>query len=226
MRVNIKEVIEFFDDSNFDNKGDVSSIVSIMGEDLNATTFKHYLESEKGFNIEILDRNVTEGHKKGKWLDRWIVDHTNKILYQCEIKSWSSTAIGGKVIPFDASESEIIKISEYHKNKQIRDNYSSESIFPNGTSKVLLKMKKPEGFEDYKLEPLLSYWMVVSFDKNPLVPFSQIDLVETGIYGKTEFKTLTTFSVSLYLRSLKQDYLDLNMPNTERRIKQLDRVLS
>ena len=223
MKYNIKEIIEFFDDSNFDNKGDASAVVGIIGEDLNASAFKHYLESNKGCDVEILTCNVTEGHSKGKWLDRWIVDHTNKIMYQCEIKNWSSTAIGGKVLPYNATDEEIKIVSEHHQIKQIKDNFLSTSKFPGPVSKVLLKMRKPEGFEKYKVEPLMAYWMPVSFDKDLLSPFSVLNINKIGIGEKTEFKKLNIFSVSLYLRSLKEDFINLETPNSERRVEQLYR---
>jgi len=95
MKLNIKELLDFFDDKKDSQKGDANAIMALLGEDLNASIFRHFKKNA----IEILDDSVLPGTSKGKWLDRWIVD--GKKLYQCEIKNWAATAIGGKQFVLD-----------------------------------------------------------------------------------------------------------------------------
>ena len=75
MKLNVKELLDFFDDPMI--RGHASAVVGMLGEDLNASAYKHFRNNE----IEILDDSVLPGTNKGKRLDRWIVD--NNILYQC-----------------------------------------------------------------------------------------------------------------------------------------------
>ena len=81
MKINIEKTIEFFD--NPKEKGHTTSIVGIIGEDLNAYSFKDYMEKERGATVEILTNPVTTGYKKGKRLDRWIYvkENNNETLY-------------------------------------------------------------------------------------------------------------------------------------------------
>ena len=119
MKINIEETIKFFDDET-ESRGHATAIASVIGEDLNASVFKHYLEA-RGDRVKIFDGPITQGATKGQRLDRWIYvqgkDGKN-ILYQCEIKNWSATAIGGRSLPMQADDEKIKKISQYHWEQQ------------------------------------------------------------------------------------------------------------
>jgi hypothetical protein len=115
MEINIRQVLEFFDEEPEYGRGHTSGIVGIIGEDLNASVFKRFMEA-KGVKAEILEDSVTTHKKKGQRLDRWIYVNENGLetLYQCEIKNWSSWAIGGRRLNVDASEDEIREVCKYY----------------------------------------------------------------------------------------------------------------
>lgn len=225
MKININKIISFFDEGNGRGSGDVSSIIGLIGEDLNSAVFKYYLESCK-HKVEILDSRVVQGFKGGKWLDRWIVDHTDKIIYQCEIKNWSSTAISGRELRLDANDNEKKIVSEYNQVKEIKNNFVNRVKQPTGVTKVLLKMKVPHEYEQYEVLPLVIYWMPVSFSQNVLDFYSQLDVKKINLNLDTNFSILKVFSVSLYLRTLSGNYININLPNFSRRMNLLGDILN
>ena len=222
MKLNIQELLDFFDDRKNSEKGDANAIISILGEDLNVAAYKHFRNNK----VEIPDESVLCGSKKGNRLDRWILDNENKRLFQCEIKNWAATAIGGKRLRSDADISSTNKVVEYHKNHELPRNFSKTSIHPNGVTKVLVKMWPPARIDNtLTIEPILIYWMPISFGKDPLWPLSDISVKSLDLPVKTEFTKLHIFSVSLYLRHLYRNgekHINLDMPHFEHRMKLLD----
>lgn len=218
MKLNVKEILDFFDGIKDSQKGDANAVMSVLGEDLNSSAFKHF----KGINIKILNESVLPGGRNGKRLDRWILDEKYKILYQCEIKNWAATAIAGKRLEFNASGEEIKMVSKYHWNREQIMSFSNSSPHPNGVSKVLMPMRPPAGYKNFKIEPLLIYWMPITSDKEGLNPLSSIN----DFPFKTSFPKLWIFSVSLYFRSLLKSgkkYINLDMPHFEHRMKILNK---
>lgn len=223
MKLNIKELLDFFDNAKDSEKGDASAFMAILGEDLNASAYGHFRNNK----VKILNDSVLPGTNKGQRLDRWIVD--NKILYQCEIKNWGATAIGGKRLKSDASDEEIKEIVEYYLDRELKNSLSNKGEYPNRVTKVLLKMKSPKGYEKLKIEPLLIYWMPISFNKNGLEPLSVVSIKSLDLpIEKIGFSKLNIFSVSLYFRQLYKNgrgkkFIDLDMPHLEHRIKILNK---
>ncbi|MDP2665583.1 MAG: hypothetical protein Q8P23_03000 [bacterium] len=223
--------MEFFDDPLV--AGHASAIVGMIGEELNAAAFKHYVES-RGAKAEILHGQngktvgVTQGTKKGKRLDRWIEieEKGKKTLYQCEIKNWSATAIGGKRLEPEADTDTIRNVSKYYWSHQVRTEFSNRK-YPSGVTKVLVKMKLLSGFS--KAHPLLIYWMPISkSDSDSVEPFFEVSVSSfknTAI--KTEFKKLYIFSVSLYFRMLLKNgkkFVNFDMPESQHRISILRNI--
>src|SRR3989344_7950455 len=223
MRLNIKELLDFFDDKKDSQKGDANALMSILGEDLNASVYRHFRED----GVEILNDSVTLDIKKGdgtrgKELDRWMVDMKNGKLYQCEIKNSAATAIGGRSLKSDANDKEVQEVVTYHWNRELKNNFSRNHDHPNYVTKVLLTMRKPEKFRNLKVEPLLIYWMPITSSKNGLKPLSVLPTNPLHLGIKIKFSRLYIFSVSLYLRSLLRKgrkIIDLEMPNFEHRLK-------
>lgn len=219
MKLNIKELLDFFDDKIDSKKGDASALMAILGEDLNASAYKHFREDK----VEILNDSVLPGTNKGKRLDRWIIDKENSTLYQCEIKNWAATAIGGRQLKSNASDEETIRVVDYYWKQQLSNDLSSKGEHPNGVTKVLLKMNPPEKNKYVsKIEPLLIYWMPISSNINKLEPLSIVPVVSLELPVETEFSTLYIFSVSLYLRQLYRQgerFINLDMPNFEHRME-------
>lgn len=224
MKFDIKELLDFFDDKKESQKGDPNSLVAMFGEELNASVYKHFRINK----VDILEDSVLPGTNKGNRLDRWILDKDNKILFQCEIKNWSASAIGGKQLKLNATDDEIKKIINHYWNRELFKSFSDKIEQPNNITKVLLKMKPPEKYsEGYKIEPLLIYWMPISTDCE-LTPLSTISIKTFNLPIKTDFENLTIFSVSLYLRQLYKSgvqSIDLEMPMLERRISTLNKLI-
>lgn len=233
MQINIKKCLEFFDGPS--SRGHATAIVGMVGEELNACAFKHYVENNGGTAEILLDETdkpitVTPGTKKGKRLDRWIAvtKKGRKIVYQCEIKNWSSSAIGGKLLDVDADATKIKATADYHWSRQLQTEFLS-SKYPTWSTKVLEKMKPPKNYEAATIEPLLIYWMPIS-NSSSMTPFFDVPISKFNNPAiKTTFEKLNVFSVSLYFRQLlsgnkDQKVLDFDMPDTEERVRILKNI--
>jgi hypothetical protein len=230
MKLDIKELLDFFDDKKDSQKGDANALIAMLGEELNASVYRHFRDNK----VEILNESITQGYKKGKCLDRWIFDKKNRRLYQCEIKNWSATAIGGEPLEINVSEDERKRVVSHYLNQELNGNLSKKSkdLHPNHVTKVLLKMREPNGCANVsKIEPLLIYWMPISSDKNCLEPLSTISIKKLDLPIKTNFTNLYIFSVSLYLRQLYKNgkgtkFIDLDMPYFKHRMEILEKLQS
>ncbi len=234
MKINIKKCLEFLDDTPV--RGHTTAIVGMIDEELGACAFKHFIEHNKKTKktvVEILVDKITNkplmvttGQKKGKRLDRWIeVTENGKItLYQCEIKFWSATAIGGQYLELDADTEKVKNVAEKHWERQVATSFSDRN-YPNGVTKVFGGMKIPDGYpKNVKVKTLLIYWMPVSRHNNT-EPFFEVPVsIFKNPSIPKNFKKLNIFSVSLYFRKLHQegkDIIDLDMPSSQYRIKML-----
>ena len=232
MKLNIKELLGFFDDET-ESRGHATAIVGVLGEDLNASVFKHYLE-ERGSKVIIFDGPVTQGTKVGLRLDRWIYvesKNSTKTLYQCEIKSWSATAFGGRSLAINIDKENLKNISQYHWDQQKK--VFSTGVVPNYVSKVFLRMNsyrnnnlkqylEKQNIINYDQKPLLIYWMPISSDKKDSKPFFNEKVSNLDVRFSNSFKSIDIFSVSLYFRYLLgegKEYIDLEMPHFEHRMK-------
>jgi hypothetical protein len=226
MQFNIPKLLQFLDDPDTQaeddllfsrgNRSHATSIIGLIGEDLNAAVFKHYSNN----SVEILPNNVTQGMRKGKWLDRWIADHEKKVLYQCEIKNWAGASLGGRTLSATASPELWQEVAQYNFGRLTND-LSKDKTHPTGLTKVLLPMKLPEGYSDYEVKPMLILWMLISDDFTELPPhfiINELPLTE-------HFSELHVFSVSLYLRKLLHtgtESNELSTPNIEQRMRSLN----
>lgn len=227
MKVHLRKTLQFFDDPT--SRGHASGVIGLIGEELCAASFKHYIEHHEKRRARIFAEPVGMGRLKGKRLDRWIVTgEKSRKLYQCEIKNWSSTAIGGLRLAVDVDVKEVLAVAERNWKRQSGIVFS-ENGFPNNVTKVLLPMRPPKDFENFTVEPLLIYWMPIAAQMNSK-PLWNITV--SGLHNpliKTPFKSLNVFSVSLYFRQLlkaKQKFIDLELPITEQRMEILQEILS
>jgi hypothetical protein len=227
MQINIKELLEYFDIKKSSDYGDTTAAIAVVGEDLGATLFQHYCNHERGSKAQVFDANEeipTTGKKKGRRLDRWILEQTGekRILYQAEIKSWGARAIGGSNVPLDISAGELVKLTRQNWNNVLK---SLNDRVANGVNKVLVEMKNDNrlGIEGkYKKEPLLIFWDVRS-PSNRAAYFDRYEL-ETQHF---DYKYCWIFSCSLYLRHLCGQglrKLTVAIPNAERRLNKLNRL--
>jgi len=171
----INELINFYDqkvdDDGRELKKHASSITGIIGEDLLAGLFKHYLMNSDNFDkivdkVRIEDVSIKASGKKGKMLDRWII-HTKineAIAYQTEIKNWSAHSIGGKCLRGYSLE-KVLHYGFENFNKVWAENPDEDGaggFKDNSISKVFLKMNTDKyDNEPYIIKPLVCFWMPV-----------------------------------------------------------------
>lgn len=227
MRVNIKDLLEYFDLKSSSDYGDTTAAISVVGEDLGAAIFKHFLENTQGASVEIMDPNFiipTTLQRIGRSLDRWILSNENKksTLYQAEIKSWCARAIGGVDVPINCDSQTLNRLAELNWLKHI---VTLESKDANGLNKVLVNMINDSRLllkTAYVKEPLLIYWHACKPSKEKDF-FFKYKLKSRNYY----YDYCWNFSCSLYLRDLlsqKIEYIELDMPNLQRRINQLNKI--
>lgn len=238
-QVNLKKLIKVFDEHNEIYKGHTTSIIGLIGEDLNAAIFADYLVRRKKLkNVEVLPYRVKieQKHVRGRELDRWIkADNT---LYQTEIKNWCCFKIAGYKLLLKAKTEDVRELTKNLWKRELKDQYKDKNSIKNltGVSKVLIKMKIPDEIKGYKkAEPLVIHWMPIS--NNSADPLFSLKIQNLRM-GKRltkqireNFKKINYFSCSLYVRELvnksqtKLDpKLDLDLPNIKARmniIKQL-----
>jgi hypothetical protein len=100
--------------------------------------------------------------------------------------------------------------------KEQWDYYFGGDVIPHErVSKVLISMKKPEGYADYTQIPLCCFWFYISKEKG--IPFSR--------HSYTDGKSVHVFSASAYLRTLNDVFVDISMPRFERRLNLIDELI-
>lgn len=224
MKINIKNLIEYFDLKESTKYGDATATISLAGEDLCAAIFKHYRENVSGKKIKIIDSNIeipTTMKKKGRRLDRWIVEEggPKHILYQTEIKNWCSRAIGGINIPINIKQIELDKLSDKNWNSTKKD---IDAKLENYINKVFINMvsdKRIRFNNKYEKCPLLLFWDARKPIKSKSF-FHKYKVPKKYFF----YDYCMAFSCSLYLRSLLKERkrkIDLDMPNVERRMERM-----
>jgi hypothetical protein len=118
LTINVRTVLEFFDEIPPDSRKHATAIVAVAGEDLGSGLLKDLLGRNMKAEVTILrdaDKrtlSVTTGKRSGPRLDRWIQvawpDGT-LTLFQCEIKNWSAHAVGGSTLKLTASSDEVFQ---------------------------------------------------------------------------------------------------------------------
>lgn len=233
--VNVKKVLEFFDEKPPESDKHATGLVSMTGEDLGAGLLKHCLEATHKAKVTVLHDPemrplpVTTGKKKGPRLDRWIQvawPDGKLTLFQSEIKNSSAHAFKGTKLSLTASNDEISKRMK-REWKGIRKQLGGKL---NGLNKVLVPMVPPKAHRSADRAPLVIYWSVThprGHEKENFFwyPLSKND-PPNGI--KREFSRLAVFSMSTYLRMLlarKTEKVDLWMPAASARIKWLSKLL-
>ena len=233
--VDVEETIRFFDEKPEWGCKQATSIVSVIGEDLAAGCFQKHLEN-KGATVCVryIERGdcfypepVTTGGQKGSSrLDRWIVVDCpvgGRTVFQTEIKNSSAWAIGGEVLALDAST----ECFRDYKARMWRKAFNPDiqSLRDPGAAKVLKKMKVPCALSEECVKPLLICWTPMAPKNNP---DSFLFQVATRPSQNYIFSELWVFSISSYLRSLRQAnicQICLKMPIAAARLRILGRLL-
>jgi len=209
VRVDCRELLRFYDDPQPGERGMTATAVNaVAGEELGLALLLHYF-ANSGVAAVHLAGPCTTGKVRGPRLDAWV--QTPEVLYQVEVKNWSSHSFAGTRFPLAASED----IACAHR-KAIWAEYWNGSTFVDApAAKVLVPMKPP--VENARVEPLIAFWVALH-PKGSASPFFSIPLE-----GKS-FDRVSVFSMSTYLRSLDSGSLDLELPQTHMRLDVLGRI--
>lgn len=245
MKINLLETLRFFDEKPDWSIGHATGVVAILGEDLAAGALKHCLESNGASGATIRTETVGTGKQRGPRLDRWVeadLADGRRVLFQTEIKNFSSHAIGGKTLSVNASADEL---KAYQKDFwQRRWDERKRTLRHANQTKVLVRMKPGFDAVSRKQLPLIVYWEPTAPTRRlsggyrssdgslfsvpkPTCDFG-FDPPATWEGHELGFPELWVFSVSSYLRSVAkaQDTLELEMPVAEARLKALNRLMT
>ena len=240
LTLNVKDVLSFFDHISSTSNGHVSAVVGVVGEDLGISLLQRCLRDQRGIISRVITKSgmpttPTNGTGRGHRLDRWLLADASgdqkRTLYQVEVKNWSATAIGGKELRVDADES---VVRSFRKERWLSHWDADQGCFRYEiVGKVLSRMKLPTQMDDEirqltlisppfqqtEVEPLVCFWWATHHngEDESLFRFPLADPVN----GFTGF---WVFSMSNYLRSLKQPEITLEMPSAARRIDWLNKL--
>lgn len=210
-------LIDFYDNkrseifANYGLGGDVSAITGLIGEDLLVAILFHYWRNGEHLNPERLpDPCKEDGVKNGKKLDAWLV-RDDQTIFQVEIKNWSAHSENGRSVPINAKQEKI----QSNANKRWIKYFGDNGCLPEQAKKISLPMQRPQGFENHKLERMLLFWFPIADEK-----FQPLSVVEA-----TNGQRLHVFSASIYLRTLSEEFIDLDTPIIQRRYDTLDRLI-
>ena len=142
-------------------------------------------------------------------------------VFQTEIKSWSSHAIQGRTLPVPAPPDKLRKYKVARWNQHWDG--ARRCLRGTLTSKVLTRMKLPDGVDKLEVRPLLIFWEALA---SPEKVDKHLFRVEVAEDTPGDFKELWVFSVSSYLRSVREPTLDLEMPEAADRLRVLDRLFT
>ncbi len=233
LKVDRIELLKFFDVKDGASKGDATGIVAVAGEDLNAACFRHYVECKSG-RATVLEDPVTTGRQRGPRLDRWIEvqwGNEQESLYQTEIKNYSASAIGGETLAVKACEQDV---NDYKQRRWERQWDSERGTLKHPhTAKVLVPMNKLDGYAQLQVKPLVIFWEALGPKEHVKKHLFSVPVTYDFPFDwpsswtkSGEFDHLWVFSVSSYLRSLKEPTIQLPMPHAARRIQTLNRLFS
>jgi len=226
LKINIKEILKFFDEAPESSNRHASAIVGIMGEDLGIALIQKYFLEKKGIKTQVL-RNANQSPiipslktQKGHRLDRWLLEigHKNNkpTLFQVEIKNWSAHAIGGESLLIKADP---ISLKNHRRRSWLRKwDEKSKRFKSENMEKVLIKMVVPDEQKGkVKIAPLICFWDAVhpKGKAEPLFEYKNYS------YAKKTFSSFWVFSLSNYLRTIRKKVIDLEMPDTVSRINWL-----
>ena len=217
-RLNLRELLNFYDYRVPSSNTHASAINAVLGEDLAVALLIHYF---KGVGLEViaLDEVCTQGTQRGYRLDKWIAvkSATQSVIYQVEIKNWSAHSIGGKSVKLDADED---YMREFRTKRWLHQfNVDKQLPSQKETLKVLTKMRVPTEFSNYKHEALLCFWEPLHH-KGELEALFQVNVVCDA------FKRLKVFSMSNYVSELLKttETLEVEMTDADARIDWLQKL--
>ena len=225
MKINVKKILEVFDELHDSHDGLTTSIISLIGEDLAAGSFLRFQKGDlKMISGKFQAKGFSRGH--GPRLDKWFVDDKNKVLYQCEIKNWCSRA----TIGFAVDSEKVTEAANKYWNRLLKGEFERQKEYGK-TNKVLVEMVKPNGYENYTLESLLILWWPITPPGKKTKPLFKVQIKDLGLSKKfkTDFTEMNIFSISLYLREQQRkqykNTIDIEMSDVKDRLQLLAKMI-
>lgn len=217
VRVNRRSLLEFFDERVPKSRGHASAVVAVCGEDLGMGLMRHYFVS-KGARVETHKR-CTQGTPSGVRLDGWlrVTLDDEDTLYQVEIKNWSAHAIFGVELPANCTPDFLV---DYKVGRWLQQWDDKDGIKQRALAKVLTPMRPPDHWSAIPVEPLACFWTALHPTGGEECFFSQELPVKTPWCSR-----LWVFSMSAYLRSLDEPFIELQMPDTRARMAWLGELI-
>lgn len=219
LNLNLKALLDFYDDRVPESVGHASAINAVLGEDLAIGLVTDYFR-RRGAEARLVSRTCTQGTQKGVRLDAWLeITSTEGVFhYQTEIKNWSAHAIGGRVAPKDQSETEM---QAYRINRWLNQfDPKLRTLKQAKAQKVLTPMKPEES--GWVVRPLIIFW-------DSMHPAGEnIPLFDVEI-SNSDFDRLWVFSMSSGVRRLLDDGVEdisLQMRDSAIRLDWLNRMLN
>lgn len=212
MRILVKEVLRFFD-TNREVKHYATGVKSVLGDEFGLQLLCHYFRHQ-GKQAKIISRRVTTGGRSGHRLDGWLQvgKPPRGVLYQVEVKMWSATSLGGKVLRLDVDRR---KLRE-HKQMIWKQYWTGTTFRSKQLRKVFLPMKPPSSARS--IRALACLW-------DPMHPKGwDVPLFRVCLHGQP-FSEVWVFSMSSYVRQLRCSEIDLDLPEVEERLCWLRRMV-
>ena len=219
-KLNLRELLNFFDCKVSSSIGHASAINGVIGEDLGVALLHKYFSTQKLSPI-VLDEPCTQKTKKGKRLDKWILitEADLKIIYQVEIKNWNAHSFNSEIV-LDHSDEKYMR--EYRLRRWTKQ-FDTELRIPSQIEcqKVLLPMQVPTAFKDYEHRTLLCFWDALHVE-------GKSDAMFEVSVNSDHFENLTVFSMSNYVSELlkQSEVLEVELADSEVRINWLNKLYS
>ena len=229
LQVNVRGLLEFFDEKVDGSQKHATAIVSVCGEDLGCGLLKHYFEArDASVKVDVRPEPCTTGKQKGPRLDRWVrVTGASElgapdVLFQVEVKNWSAHAIGGRELRRDPTAEEI---ADYKKERWTREWGDkewgdAEGIKTPSLMKVVERMAPPPGLAHLHVETMACMWTAL----HPTGAAECLFSVPLPEMQRRDFARVWFFSMSSYLRSLTDERIRIYMPDATKRMGWLDQL--
>jgi len=212
MRISVKEVLRFFD-TDREVKHYAPAVKAMLGDEFGLQLLCHYFRNQAK-QAEIISRRATTGGRTGHRLDGWLKVGSGRraVLYQVEVKMWSATSLGGKILPLDVPRRDLRE----HKRMTWKHYWTGTTFRSKSLKKVLCPMTPP--YPEPTVRALACLW-------DPMHPNGgHAPLFRVRLRGG-RFRELWIFSMSSYIRQLHRSEIELDLPEVENRLRWVRRIV-
>lgn len=215
MRLNLRELLRFYDYKVDGSSGHATAINAVIGEDLAVALLEAYF-GQSGKRCQVLPESPRLGTQKGSRLDKWLI--VDSMIYQVEIKNWSAHSLGGQILRNGLSDDELTQYRKKRWNDRMRADNIPKHV---AAKKVLEKMPVPAGCDKLEHKAMLCFW-------EPLHPNGEcMPLFKVDLTGQA-FDSLTIFSMSNYIAQYlakgADEYIEVQMKDADARIEWLSKI--